>query len=525
MQDNNNPNFNDPNQGKDEFIAAPYDLQPVQPAPPQKPTFRTRWLPLILSVFMLIFGFFGGMLVTSLSRRSRTSDVLDWMIRTVRENDYFYEDMTDAELEEVIARMGTMGAYYMTGDDYAELLSPNSFRELLLEMEGQSGGIAIDVWQDYANGQPVYGTDTNGNRTVLTKNVFVSQVYEYDIPSEQEKREGYVEPGEYSAQNQLRRFDRPVALEVNGEWVEFWNESYGSFWNQILSYPTGVPFRAKVLRVADRGNGKADYPRLSGGEPDLSQAVEVTLCNENYIPRYVTAYDSDSREMQNAGLPEDTLFLDFKSFMGNADEQFVAVMERFRTEGKKNLVLDLRYNGGGLLDILETLGSYLVQDPANPTASNTLVGVQKYRNGNRREYRTKSNRYGDLGIEKIIVLGNGNTASASEALIGAMDYYGTMTGYVGTTSYGKGIMQQYFYYKPLQVSYALKLTTAQLYLPDGTTTIHKIGFVPDDPATQEKEGNVRANSLKVAETLYPTGADADYAFDAQLAAALALLAA
>ena len=530
MDENNNRSNEDPKEEKDHFIDEPFlPQQPANgaPAPAKKSSFMTKWFPILLAVFMLVFGFFGGMLYSNLSK-SEAGRVMDWMIETIRENSLYYEDLSDAELEEIIAAMGTQGAYYMTGDDYAELLSPNSFYQLLLEMEGMSsGGVAIEIWQDYgADGKPVYANDPAGNLTVLTKNIFVSQVYDYEIPTEDEARDGYIAPTDYSAQKQLKRFDRFVALEIDGEWVDFWNESYSKFWSAFTSFPLNQTFRAKVVRVQDNGDGTADYPRVEGtGEIDTSDqnTVIVELRNENYIPRYVTAYDAESPEMAGVGLPEDVLYLDFKSFMGRSDEQFEQIMQTFRTEGKSKLILDLRYNGGGLLDILETLGSYLVRDPDNPDAANVLVGSQKFRNKSDIEYRTKHNYYADTGITGIVVLANGNTASASEALIGAMDSYGTLTGYVGTKSYGKGIMQQYFYFKQMQISFALKLTTAQLYLPDGRT-IHGVGFIP--AGTADRETNLKAESRYVPETLYvANGEGASFAADAQLAAALELLAA
>lgn len=527
MDENNN---RQPDEEKDQFIAEPFVPQQT-PAPAganPKPTFMTRWFPILLAIFMLVFGFFGGLLYSNLSK-SEAGRVMDWMLKTIKENSLYYdENMSD---EELVAMIGTYGVQNALTDHYAELLSPNSFYQLLLEMEGMNeGGVAIEIWQDYgADGKPVYGNDPNGNLTVLTKNIFVSQVYDYEIPTEQEAKDGYISPTDFSAQNQLKRFDRFVALEVNGEWVDYWNQSYGSFWNAFLSFPLNTTFKAKVVRVEDNKDGTADYPRTPSGEIDTSKAKEVTLRNENYIPRYVTAYDSESPEMAKVGLPADTLYLDFKSFMGKSDKQFASIMSTFKEEGKSKLVLDLRYNGGGLLDILETLGSYLVRDPQNPDAANVLVGSQRFRNKSAVEYRTKDNFYASTGISEIVVLANGNTASASEALIGAMDSYGTLTGYVGTTSYGKGIMQQYFYFKQMQISYALKLTTAQLYLPDGRT-IHGVGFIPE--GTAGKTGNLKAESRFVPETLYPVGGTrldgkiwTDYSLDAQLAAALEILAA
>ena len=75
---------------------------------------------------------------------------------------------------------------------------------------------------------------------------------------------------------------------------------------------------------------------------------------------------------------------------------------------------------------------------------------------------------------RLAVLGDANSASASEIFAGAIkDYdYGTL---IGTKTFGKGIVQSVF---PLEDGSAVKLTTAKYYTPKGNY-IHKIGIEPD----------------------------------------------
>ena len=92
----------------------------------------------------------------------------------------------------------------------------------------------------------------------------------------------------------------------------------------------------------------------------------------------------------------------------------------------------------------------------------------------------------------MCVLANKNTASASECLIGALLYYGDLltkekvileedaTGVAKT--YGKGIMQSTYI---LTNGGAFKLTTAKIYWPDATTSIHGIGFKDGTKAVKE----------------------------------------
>ena len=67
MDENNN---RQPDEEKDQFIAEPFVPQQT-PAPAganPKPTFMTRWFPILLAIFMLVFGFFGGLLYSNLSK-------------------------------------------------------------------------------------------------------------------------------------------------------------------------------------------------------------------------------------------------------------------------------------------------------------------------------------------------------------------------------------------------------------------------------------------------------------------------
>ena len=93
------------------------------------------------------------------------------------------------------------------------------------------------------------------------------------------------------------------------------------------------------------------------------------------------------------------------------------------------------------------------------------------KNGNRQDYTSSGDTYLDYPIAVLI---NGESASASEILAGAIkDYqYGTL---IGTTTFGKGIVQTIF---PLEDGDAVKLTTAKYFTPNGNY-IHGVGIEPD----------------------------------------------
>lgn len=184
-------------------------------------------------------------------------------------------------------------------------------------------------------------------------------------------------------------------------------------------------------------------------------------------------------------LDNDTAYIRLLKFTGNSATEFKSAMEKFKTNGKKNLVLDLRGNGGGYMDILQEIASYFCKDT---TSAKPLVAIADY--GEKRErFYASGNRYKNYFVQdsRICVLADEETASASECLLGAMLDYGAISyGDICLTerkgvakTYGKGIMQTTYYLDPVKKD-ALKLTTARVLWPKTETCIHDRGVVSAD---------------------------------------------
>lgn len=144
-------------------------------------------------------------------------------------------------------------------------------------------------------------------------------------------------------------------------------------------------------------------------------------------------------------------------------EQFVAAMEDLEAQGMQKLIIDLRDNPGGSLettiDMLDTL---------LPKGTYTYL-VDKH--GNRENYKGKDAASYEY---PTVILVNENSASASELFSGAMQDYKKAI-IVGTTTFGKGIVQQIF---SLRDGTGMKVTMAKYYTPNGVC-IHKTGIEPD----------------------------------------------
>ena len=147
----------------------------------------------------------------------------------------------------------------------------------------------------------------------------------------------------------------------------------------------------------------------------------------------------------------------------SADEVRKALVDG-RAHGAKGFILDLRNNGGGLLDAAVKISSYFIPH-------GTIVATID-RQGNRSEEDALGTAIG--GLQPLVILVNKYTASASEITSGALqDYH--LAKLIGTKTFGKGVVQSIY---PMPDSGALKITTAKYVTPLGRDIQHK-GIMPD----------------------------------------------
>ncbi len=135
----------------------------------------------------------------------------------------------------------------------------------------------------------------------------------------------------------------------------------------------------------------------------------------------------------------------------------------------KGLILDLRYNPGGLISTCVEVANCFVGDDINNTAIVSIKGRTPEANHvYNATLGTKEPRY------PIVILINGGSASASEIVAGALQDHKRAI-IMGTQSFGKGSVQSII---PMKGNAALKLTTARYYTPSGRS-IQAKGIVPD----------------------------------------------
>lgn len=173
------------------------------------------------------------------------------------------------------------------------------------------------------------------------------------------------------------------------------------------------------------------------------------------------------------------------SFSSHSGDDVADAMARIKDAGIKNLILDLRNNTGGYLSAAVEIASTFLP-------SDSIVFYEEDKDKNLTEIKTDDS-YGQIEMDKIVVLQNGQTASASEALIGALrSHLLQKVTLVGQTTYGKGTEQTTV---PFDDGTSLKYTVARWLTPD-KESINEVGFEPDVLVEDDSIGLVNYTEME-----------------------------
>lgn len=213
---------------------------------------------------------------------------------------------------------------------------------------------------------------------------------------------------------------------------------------------TGVDLSEVVTRVKGEEGTEVKMTLLRGAD---RQEIEVTAVRRKLQTQTV------SYEMKEGQIG----YIRVSEFDEVTLEQFREAKAALESQGMASMLIDLRGNpGGNLSTVCDMLREILPEG---------LIVYTEERDGERTEYKCD----GKTPWEKpLAVLINGASASASEIFAGAVQDYG-IGQLVGTTTYGKGVVQQLF---PMTDGTMVKLTIAEYFTPKGRN-IDGTGIVPD----------------------------------------------
>lgn len=220
----------------------------------------------------------------------------------------------------------------------------------------------------------------------------------------------------------------------------------------------------KVGDVEVTGMDLNEVVALIRGEEGTT--IDITVIHENagdFSELVVDRRQIETHTVEYEVMENNIGYIQITEFDSVTTEQFKKAMEELESCGIEGLIVDLRDNPGGSLDtVIDILDEFLPK------------GIYTYlvdKNGKRQNYKGTHDASYDY---PMVVLVNENSASASELFTGAVHDYEKAT-IVGTTTFGKGIVQQIF---PLRDGSGIKVTMAKYYTPNGVC-IHKTGIEPD----------------------------------------------
>lgn len=262
----------------------------------------------------------------------------------------------------------------------------------------------------------------------------------------------------------------------------------------VSSVTPGGPAEAAGILAEDKitevdgesitGKTAADVSALVKGEEGTD--VTLTIFREStgeVLEKTVTRQDIQVQTVSWRMMDDNIGYISITNFRENTYNQFKEALDTLEAEGMEKLVLDLRNNTGGLVKSAHEIGEELLPE-----------GIMVYtmdKEGNR-EDTLCDDVYNDV---PMVVLVNGNSASAAEILAGAIQDTGRGE-LIGTTTFGKGLVQRLF---TLPDGSGLNVTIQKYYTPNGTS-IHGVGITPDYEVELPEEYAQQANIPAEADT-------------------------
>lgn len=243
---------------------------------------------------------------------------------------------------------------------------------------------------------------------------------------------------------------------------------------KIASAIPGTPAEAADLRPDDiiyKVDGQEVYgmdltavTALIKGEEGTT--VNLTIIREgesDYLSVDVVRKKVETPTVEYEMFDDGMAYIQIIEFNDATVPQFTDALAMAKGSDMQGLIIDLRANPGGNLDAVVRIAQMLLPEG--------LIVYTEDKYGNREEYKCDGKHKFEY---PLVVLIDGNSASASEILAGSIQDYeiGTL---VGTTTFGKGIVQQVI---TLNDQSAVKITVSSYYTPKGRN-IHGVGIEPD----------------------------------------------
>jgi len=237
------------------------------------------------------------------------------------------------------------------------------------------------------------------------------------------------------------------------------------------AWKAGIKKGDKILKIDDTSTTDLSIDAAIGlmrGEKGTSVTLTILHEGENETRKITIVRDIiEIPTIETETVGDDIFVIKFYSFSENSDKLFANALNEFAKSGHNKLILDLRGNPGGYLNIAVNIASWFIDEGKVIVSEDFGEGrkAQVYRSHGPRIFNDKL---------KFAVLVDGGSASASEILAGALKEHKIAT-LVGEKTFGKGSVQELVDITP---ETSLKVTVAKWLTPNGTS-ISAQGLEPD----------------------------------------------
>lgn len=217
-------------------------------------------------------------------------------------------------------------------------------------------------------------------------------------------------------------------------------------------------------------HGKGVNYAASKMRGEKGSKVNVTINRGEEVLEFTLTRDTINIQSVNSQIVGNNIgYIEITEFIETTGNDFEKALNDLEAQGITGLIIDLRLNGGGLVDQAVQVADRLLDDG--------LVVYTMDKAGNRQEYNASTPEHCDL---PMVVLVNEGTASASEILSGALQDRGAAK-ILGTQTFGKGIVQ---IVQGLTDGSGFQLTGFEYFTPKDRN-IHEVGLTPDVPVDMD----------------------------------------
>ena len=291
---------------------------------------------------------------------------------------------------------------------------------------------------------------------------------------------------EYISKSEYKEFMSELTGNYKGIGVEVYVDTDGyitvlSAFDDSPAAKAGILPGDKIVGVNDTAVNIDNYNEainMMRGVGEYGKTDDMTLTilrGSEKIKIDITRTEVVNQTVKTKMLDNNIGYIRISQFDDDTGADFSRLTDNLIADGAKSLIIDLRDNPGGVLTGVVNVADKLL--------GKGKIMTIKEKCGKETVYNSDKNEV-DL---PMCVLINGNSASASEVLAGALKDHKKAT-LVGEKSFGKGIVQTIF---DLSDKSALKITTAKYYTPNGTC-IHGKGIQPDYKVELNADKNIMA---------------------------------